>query len=461
MENERDRPISFPDIKAALEKIAVGGVATTAALYPAKLLRFWLWGCDANEVCDKSKCEFHLCHLTGMVAARVLTEAYSDDPKASVLDHEDMKIIDQIPSLFLPHFHTDEISKRSIVPERVTLQQLHDIVHSIQMQWPVLKDAIENSSDTLLPVVERLIVQLFIWFGGYLYSTDIQPLEADDMEFVDNVPAARDRPGVSAATRKLVLTDFGVKYYLNIFFVLFRLLFIQRHAVPVPVIAAGVHSFAIENFHVEASVDDFHMLGMYNDIPSGCLLEYKHSYSGFFNSVSQVVYRHFPAYKRRRPVTLSEVDEPDAPALTVLPPLKQIYPEIAYAFEDHHFQSEVAGVRSAVLLAEKDTFAAPVPTQVQASSQTPVARNLATTTGRCRRNIQPSSNITQRIAACTGIGNVSKDVAGSATDGNSVRIAEFSWFVIGGNIYLVRTSDGVSYSGTCRDLLSFYLSTRT
>ncbi|KAJ1469349.1 hypothetical protein T484DRAFT_1852053 [Baffinella frigidus] len=228
----------------------------------------------------------------------------------------------------------------------------------------------------LLACVDRLITQLFVWFGAYAFEGDIEPWQADDTEFVDNVPP----------THALALTNMGIKFYLNIFFVLFRLLFLQRHAVAVPRrtaaepivepttglaagsglaaesgLAAGFglaaesglaagsglatgsgggYPFSVESFHVEAGVDDFHMIGMYFDIPAGCLLEYKHSYSGYYNNVSQCVYRHFPTYTRRKPVSLAEVSLEDASDLSVLPALKQIYPEIQFAFEDHHFERE-------------------------------------------------------------------------------------------------------------------------
>ncbi|KAJ1488294.1 hypothetical protein T484DRAFT_1744568 [Baffinella frigidus] len=413
METDRDRPLNFLDIKAAIERTAAGGLATTPALHPKRLLQHWLWGCDSNEVCDKAKCDFHEAHLTGMVMVRVLTEAYSEE-SSPLLDQSDIDVLNDIPGIFLPHFVTDDGSNRAIVPEKVSLQKLHDITHALQMSYPLLQ-RMAVQSDERLQLIERLITQVFIWVGVYIFSDGIQEWQADDNEFIDDVPVLRDNQtrecggGAPVATRKLVLTGFGIKFYLNTFYVLFRLLFLERHATPVPVIPEGKHPFAIEKFHVEASVDDYHLIGMYQDIPPGCLLEYKHSYAGYFNSVSQVVYRHFPAYKRRKPVSLEEIEVPGASDLSVLPSLKQIYPEIEYAFEDHHFHREVAGIRSAVLLVERGSIgdvnmADPAPVGSTTVGPTPAVQNPVSGGGsrRGRRTLQPNKDIEARITACKG-----------------------------------------------------------
>jgi hypothetical protein len=47
--------ISFPDVKHALARIAQGERATTHRLNATNVIRFWLWGCDANETCDRVK----------------------------------------------------------------------------------------------------------------------------------------------------------------------------------------------------------------------------------------------------------------------------------------------------------------------------------------------------------------------------------------------------------------------
>ena len=244
------------------------------------------------------------------------------------------------------------------------------------------------------------------------------------------------------------------------FFVLFRLLFLQRNAIAVPVVknsASVCHQFEIETFHIEAGVDDFHLLGMYFDIPAGCLLEYKHLYSGYYNNVSQFVYRHFPSYKRRIPVQLSDVLCDDAPSLSVLPALKQIYPEIEFAFEDHHFFREVAGVRVAVLLSplgahiHDNNPGAPNPHKPKSGNHKNGHPNLPVPRNRVSEKLQA------RLTVCEDGACGSGDSMGME-GGKSTRTSDWFWFAIGANIYLISTKDHVAYSGACRDLLAFYLS---
>ena len=468
--------ISFPDIENALCRVARGERATTSSLQAAPLMRFWLWGCDANEVCDRGVCDFHLMHLTGMVCVRVFTEAYqhtSDalDAAPIIIDVADIEMLIAECGIFLPHFYTEKPQNGQggvSIPSHVSLQQLRDLVQAIQTQWPVLQGAIEKGDcpvqkNMMLQTIDRLVTQLFIWFGTFLFASNLELWQADDTDFIDDALPAR----------KLSLTDMGIKFYLNIFFVLFRLLFLQRHAVVVPVhtdpiqpavdtVSTGnscidrIDPFDIESFHVEAGIDDFHMLGMYFDIPAGCLLEYKHSYSGYYNNVSQCVYRHFPSYKRRFPMSLDDILPRDAPGLSVLPALKQIYPEIGFAFEDHHFEKTVSSIRTAVLLSHARPQHVP-PSTTKLAGNNPNNPKLPGVTA--LPTIR-SEKLLARVAACrhTATGD-----GGSGTEGieggGSVRTTSWFWFVIGGNVYLVSTEAGVAYKGGCRDLLTFYLST--
>lgn len=517
--NCTSRPIYFPDVRDALARVSRRERATTQILNVQSLLQFWLWGSDANEVCNQAKCDFHAMHLTGMVCTRVFTEAYQEvsDPVdfiPSVIDDEDVRILTDSCTIFLPHFYgvnshkpqkyeseksdpmqTDPMQPDPVqsdpmqsdpmqldptvpsesdprdpnepetkhcvdvlieVPGLISLQQLRDLVHALQTQWPLIQNALEKCDSPtqkleLLQIVDRLVTQLFVWFGYYLFEGNIQGWQADDTEFIDSIPP----------THALAMTEMGIKFYINIFFVLFRLLFLQRHTIAVPKLvndATGCYPFAIEGFHLEAGVDDFHLLGMYFDIPAGCLLEYKHSYSGYYNNVSQCVYRHFPSYQRRRPVSLSDILSEDAADLSVIPALKQIYPEIEFAFEDHHFYREIAGVRVPVLLAHSHSNIS-IPLSFNERNSTCTDLYATNTTGPALPQKKISEKLQARLAVCKEGANVSGDSKGGGVEaGRSANVSEWFWFVIGANIYLICSRDGRAYSGSCRDLLGFYLS---
>jgi len=510
------RALSFLDVRAALHRLAEGGQAMTPGVSVAELLRFWLWGTDANEDCERVKCTYHQMHLTGMVCGRALVELYegpargADGAAVVIFNDEDARTLVFECAVFLPHCYNTTASAAAAddasaaaaaalnagddgpggtvagvssaadtgdtggrvllpsadavqVPTSVTLQELRDLVQAVQTQWPSMQRAVAACATRaeqlqMLQVVDRLVNQLFVWFTGYLFCRDIPECQADDREFVDYTPP----------THALALTEMGAKFFLNIFFVLYRLLYLQRHAVAAP--RRSGHPFSVETFHVEAGVDDFHTLGMYHDIPPGCLLEYKHSYSGYFNNVSQVVYRHFPSYKQRQVATIDEVLAHDAPDLCVVPALKQIYPEIEFAFEDHHFSREVAGVHRAVLLEEYSRARECAAEARAADQQQPpgsaggrlrAAAAAASVAAAAAAVPLPcvSEGLGRRVAACLGAGgDAGGDAGRAATDGDPrVQAANWLWFCIGGTVFLVCNTDGVAYSGCARDLLALYL----
>ena len=564
-----DNPVSYQDIFEAHDALSRGSHATTHRLTPISILQFWLWGCDANEVCDRGKCDFQSMQLTGMVCTQILKEAYEspteeDDHTTAqrrapcIFDNSDAQHIIDSCGVFLPHFYEDEEyaaaqkrassnkvagsdakdtktieykAKRNTdyerdeaqrleqlrldavqkekddmrrktqptrVPLNVTMMELHDIVTAMQIQWPLLCQGFHNSDSEenrllLLQTVDRLVMQLFLWFGQYLFDDNIHESRADDIDFVDSTPPRHT----------LKMTNMAIKYYLNIFFVMFRLLFLERNAVSVPATTAPAAAgspkggsptggsptgesptgelptgvppkFSIESFHLEAGVDDFHMLGMYSDIHVGCLLEYKHSYSGYYNNVSQVVYRHFPSYKQRRPMSMEDVEKHDAPYLTVLPCLKQIYPEIQFAFEDHHFEQQRGAVRVPVLMSYKKNIRA---TRTDDASETstsspqqqeeqqegqqegrPLPQDMVKARKPARNPASHpiSSNLQARIAACLG-GAQEKTAGGDVDAARRTLLADWLWFCIGPNLYLVSTQKGIAYKGSCRDLLTFYI----
>lgn len=103
--NHSNGMIQFPEIKAALERISSGGIATTPSMNAKTILRFWLWGCNANEVCDRGKCDFHEMHLVAMVCARVFIEAYHDtddtfDTVPVVIDNDDIVTQSNVQSFY-------------------------------------------------------------------------------------------------------------------------------------------------------------------------------------------------------------------------------------------------------------------------------------------------------------------------------------------------------------------------
>ena len=138
MDSQQTDAINFTHIHDAFTRISNGERATTPTLYVPTLLRFWLWGSDANEKCDNSKCEFHQMHLAGMLCTKVFEEAFQNFPDTGttpvIVDNDDVHHIILMCDVFIPHFYqtsdsapqttTDKKTPAPVcVPNRVTLQE--------------------------------------------------------------------------------------------------------------------------------------------------------------------------------------------------------------------------------------------------------------------------------------------------------------------------------------------------
>lgn len=272
--------INFTHIHAALGRVARGERASNALLSVPSLLRFWLWGSDANEVCE-NKCEFNQMYLAGILCTRIVQEAFESTPV--IVDNDDINHIIQTCDVFIPHFYqtssvhhtpgntTDKRTPAPVcVPAHVTLQQLRDLVHALQTQWPRIKkkmDAYGNTEERLILLerVEMLTTQLFLWFGSYVFSTEIEEIDMDDKEFLCAYPPSH----------KLSLSECGIRFYTSIFFVLFRLLYIERNAIHIAPKTDSRYPFEIETFHLEAGIDEYHLLCMFTTLAPGNFIEYR------------------------------------------------------------------------------------------------------------------------------------------------------------------------------------------
>jgi hypothetical protein len=315
----------------------------------------------------------------------------------------------------------------------------------VQTQWSRIQkrlNAFGNAEErlVLLERVEMLVTQLFLWFGSYLFSTEIDENDADDKEFVCAYPP----------THKLGLSECGIRFYLSIFFVLFRLLYIERHAIRIPSKEDNCYPFEVESFHVEAGVDDFHSICMYTILAPGNFISYKVSFAGYYNNISQVVYKEFASYKRRFPISIADVQRKDCSEHeAIVSALVQIHPEIAFAYEDHHFEKEVGSVKVPVLVSP--------PKKVVPRGS---GKNKTDTTLSAGRGAKgPSDEILLRIAACKS--NTEKTKAENVVEGGQSREeVDFYWFVIGSEILLVSIDRGEIFRGNSKDLLEHYLSMR-
>ncbi|KAJ1465981.1 hypothetical protein T484DRAFT_1757016 [Baffinella frigidus] len=394
-----------------------------------------------------------------MICTKVFEEAFQcpeDTPGVTpiIIENEDVEYIINTCDVFIPHFYkpsnttpltlgldTDRKTPDPVcVPRKITLQMLRDLVHALQTQWSHIRKSLDTCETpehriVLLEKVEMLVTQLFIWFGSYLFSTDIDEKDADDKDFVCANPPSH----------KLGLSECGIRFYLSIFFVLFRVLYIQRYAIYIP--PKDSYPFEIESFHLEASIDVYHNLCMFSCLSPGKFLEYRHTYCGFYNNCSQVVYRHYPNYIRRMPLSISDVQSANCVEQeAVVSSLVQIYPETCFAYEDHHFEKQVGGgLKIAVLVSPPKKVA----------YREHVKKPDKTVSTRSNMN-KPSEAMLLRIAACK-TSTETKSAEKAVEGGLSIETIDFYWFVIGSEIHLVSVNAGEIFKGKCKDLLAHYL----
>jgi hypothetical protein len=95
--------------------------------------------------------------------------------------------------------------------------------------------------------------------------------------------------------------------------------------------AAGCAALVMDH-HVEAGMQDYYQLAMEWDCMPGARVLYTLDFPGLYNDISQVVYFHNPQYERRPPATLAAA-RAGACAVSALPAILQLYPEVALVLE--------------------------------------------------------------------------------------------------------------------------------
>ena len=89
----------------------------------------------------------------------------------------------------------------------------------------------------------------------------------------------------------------------------------------------------IRNYHREASLDDFYELEMMTKVPIGSIVQYRDKFRYLFHSVSQVVYYHYPSFKRGKQASLVELEATAVAAPNLLPLLLQVDPSTPMLYE--------------------------------------------------------------------------------------------------------------------------------
>ncbi|KAJ1466462.1 hypothetical protein T484DRAFT_3633375 [Baffinella frigidus] len=267
---------------------------------PATLRTRWLWELDLKEEVS-AKQMLNEAHLTGLVLCRVAGLQQPD--------------ICGVPG--------DLIGRAVVIPtpyQSMTMRELHDSVEHSQMHMqPLLMG--EISGPNFKEHLERLFARL-----GHL----LLPLKSTP-GFIFDDPDSLEVATDGTVTR--VMTSNILRWFLNVFVILFRHIEL-RHCAEPPVLVGP--RLELKEFHIEAATDDFYKYSQYFDLPPAAALQYSCDFGLMLNSVTQITYFCFPDYERRRQISFEEVSSGEH-AIYALAAVLSMIPSVTILLEDGGF----------------------------------------------------------------------------------------------------------------------------
>ena len=267
---------------------------------PDTLYSSWLWDLDLKEEVTAHNM-LNEAHLTGLVLCR--TSAL----KQGVIKGNPKDLL-----------HNQAVVQTDY--RHMSMRLVHDSVEHCQMHLQVFMD-MEDFSD-----FEEHLHRLFARLGQILLPLDLPDTVFDDKDSLD--------VRVDGTTSNIMSKSI-IRWYMNIFVILFRHVELQRIAeTPIPT-APRVQ---VENFHIEASRDDFYKHSQYFDLPPAAALCYATDFGDLLNNVSQITYFCYPEYKRRNLIEDTMVSTGDFPIYTLAAALS-MFPNISVILEDDKFGS--------------------------------------------------------------------------------------------------------------------------
>jgi hypothetical protein len=266
---------------------------------PETLRPRWMWELDLKEEVTAQRM-LNEAHLTGLVLCR-----------AEGLTHRN---IEGKPS--------DLLGDSAIIQtsyNEMSMRVLQDAVEHVQMHMHKLL------GDTAIAGnVEEHTNRLFTRLGHLLLPLGLPDAMFDDADALD---VATD------GSTTQVMSSNIVRWFLNVFVILFRHLEMRRVAeAPVPV---GPR-LELESFHIESSRDEFYIHSQHYDLPPAAALQYSCEFGQMLNSVSQITFYYFPSYTRRVLIPNCEVATGVSAIYSIAAALAML-PNVSVIHEDEVF----------------------------------------------------------------------------------------------------------------------------
>ena len=206
--------------------------------------------------------------------------------------------------------------------EDMTHREVKDTMANLQIEWPAFVGRLPmnpRAGDNVL-AVRRLVESCAARFGRLASG-------AWPKEVLDDSCEIQPFPGHAEL---VTLTVSAMRRGICTLLCLFRHLELLARC---EAVGATERRLGVMGHHYEASTSDFHLWYMHFQLPVAAKLNYKHDFRGMYNHVSQPVYFHNPGFERVARVAL---EEPEQPAIHMLPSLFQLYPDIPVRFEEEN-----------------------------------------------------------------------------------------------------------------------------
>lgn len=206
-------------------------------------------------------------------------------------------------------------------------QQITDVVTTLQIEFHTLFEPKKRGGFTCCVKMQRLVIELMARLGFFLSRTWRSTANKENEISVDVAHGVFE---VDSEGWQKVRDDSVVQVLDGL------------HAIAAGswlILAAQVvpgkqdKLVDIQNYHREASLDDFYEISQIADTPTGAITQYKHKFRHLFHSTSQVVFYHYPSYSRRKQLVMEDLLKKDAEPIALLPLIMQAAPTIPVIHE--------------------------------------------------------------------------------------------------------------------------------
>jgi len=268
---------------------------------PSSVWDEWIWESDMHERLTPQMM-LNKSHLLGLLVARFRALRQPESMQ--------VRLCQDLPNIVHGH----------IMVSDMTVRQLRETAEDLQMHWTRYSRDWDAASRAVDAVTAR--------FGQLNLAPCPPALWSDD-------PASMDpeRPGCLSVP--------AIRRFTCLLCVFYRHLSLASLAISEQddeSLLRRPHP-EVENYHVQAGLEDFYRHSMMADLPPAARIIYKQDFQGMYHCVTQVVYMHFPSYDRKQQYELQEVRDSAGPIHT-LSVMLQLHPDAHVIYEDETLRAD-------------------------------------------------------------------------------------------------------------------------